>query len=395
MGNRFTVRTSAEFDGEIDLATLRKRTSEKWLHYPEEILPLFVAETDFPTPPAIARALRDAIEHGDLGYAQPREALGEAYSEFSRAHYNHEPDPDAVLAVPEVMVGAAEILRAITGPSDSIVINPPVYPPFFSTIAEVKRPIVEVPLLRSDLGEYSMNFVAVEKAFAAGARVFLYCNPHNPVGRVAPREEVTRIAELAARYDVVVIADEIHAPLVLPGATHTPFESVVDQTGVHAITLTSASKGWNIAGLKCAIAVTSSDWGRSVFKRLPKVITERSGILGLIATIAAFAGDVPFLERVKKHLDVQRDTLRSLLDDYGLEKIRYTPPSASFLAWLDCRDLNLGPNPSAAFLNRGKVALVPGLAFGAQGAGFVRLNFATSTEILEEAVRRMSSTLSS
>lgn len=387
------IKRCAEFDGEIDLATLRRRTSEKWLHYPADVLPLFVAETDFPTPPAIARALREAIELGDLGYAHPRNALGQAYSTFSREYYGHEPDPNGILAVPEVMVGAAEILRAITGPNDSIVINPPVYPPFFSTIAEVKRPIVEVPLLRSDRGEYSMNLIAIEKAFEAGARVFLYCNPHNPVGRVASREEVMRVAELAARYDVAVLADEIHAPLVLSGAVHTPFESAVAETGVKAITLTSASKGWNIAGLKCALAVTSSDWGRSVFKRLPSVITERAGILGIIATIAAFAQDVPFLERVKKHLDAQRHTLRALLDDCGLQKIGYTPPPASFLAWLDCRELNLGPNPSGAFLKRGKVAFVPGLAFGAQGAGFVRLNFATSTEILEEAVRRMSSVL--
>ena len=384
------VHTSAEFDGEIDLATLRKRTSEKWLHYADDVLPLFVAETDFPTPPAIGRALRDAIENGDLGYAHPRKALGEAYASFSRTYYGHEPDPKSVLAVPEVMVGAAEILRAITGPSDSIVINPPVYPPFFSTINEVKRPIVELPLLQSDRGEYSMNFVALEKAFAAGARVLLYCNPHNPVGRVASREEVMRVAELAARYDVAVLADEIHAPLVLPGASHFPFEAAIAETGARAITLASASKGWNIAGLKCALAITSSDWGRSVFKKLPNVITERAGILGIIATIGAFRDDVPFLEREKRHLDTQRSTLRTLLDEYGLEKIRYTPPQASFLAWLDCRELGLGPSPSAAFLKRGKVALYPGLAFGAQGAGYVRLNFATSTEILEEAVRRMS-----
>jgi cystathionine beta-lyase len=379
--------TTAPLDDEITLERLRRRTSQKWKRYSADVLPLFVAESDFPTPPAVAKALHEAIDIGDLGYAGPSGA-GEAFASFAADRFGYAPDPRDVITVPEVMVGVAEILRVIGETGDRIVINPPVYPPFFMTIDEVRREIVEVPLLEN-AGSYALDFDAIEDAFKAGARAYLFCNPHNPVGRAYSRDDVVRVAALAERHGVAVIADEIHAPLVLPGATHTPFESVVRETGVHAVTLTSASKGWNIAGLKCALAMTSSDWGRGILKKLPKELPERVGHLGVIATRAAFTDDVPFLNRAIAHLDVQRANVQTLLVKYGLEGIHYTPPQAGYLAWLDCRGLQLPEEPAAAFLKRGRVALYPGRYFGAQGSGYVRLNFATSSAILEEAVRRM------
>jgi cystathionine beta-lyase len=379
---------TAPLDDEITLERLRRRTSQKWKRYAADVLPLFVAESDFPAPPAVARVLHEAVENGDLGYAEPSR-LGEAFASFAARRFGYAPDPCDIIAVPEVMVGVAEILRVITEPRDRVVINPPVYPPFFMTIDEVRREIVEVPLRNTTTG-YALDFDALEDAFKAGVRVYLFCNPHNPVGRAYSRDDVLRIAILAERYGVVVLADEIHAPLILPGATHTPFESVVRETGVRAITLSSASKGWNIAGLKCALAMTSSDWGRSVFKKLPVELPERVGHLGVLATQTAFTEDVPFLDRVTAHLDVQRANVQTLLMEYGLEKIRYTPPQAGYLAWLDCRDLQFSEEPAAVFLKRGRVALYRGGHFGAQGEGYVRLNFATSSAILEEAIERMS-----
>jgi cystathionine beta-lyase len=380
--------TAAPFDDEIALERLRGRSSQKWKRYAADILPLFVAESDFPTPPAVAQALRNAIDLGDLGYAEPG-AIGQAFAGFSSARFGYAPDPDDVIAVPEVMIGVAEILRVATQPGDRVIINPPVYPPFFMTIDEVRREIVEAPL-RLSVSGYELDFDALEDAFKTGARVFLFCNPHNPVGRAYTREEVLRVAQLAEKYGAIVLADEIHAPLILSGATHTPFESVAAETGVRAITLTSASKGWNIAGLKCALVMTSSEWGRAVFKALPKELPERVGHLGAIATYAAFSRDVSYLDRVVAHLDVQRANVQRLLDTYGLSGIRYTPPQAGYLAWLDCRALQLDDEPATVFFKRGKVALYPGRNFGRQGAGFVRLNFATSSAILEEAIQRMS-----
>lgn len=383
--------TAAALDAEIELEQLRRRTSQKWRRYGDDILPLFVAESDFPTPPNIAKALHEAVGNGDLGYAEPS-GVGEAFAGFSEQRYGYAPDPNDVIAVPEVMVGVAEIFRVITQPGDRIVINPPVYPPFFMTIDEVRREIVEVPL-RKDAGTYELDFEALESAFKNGARVYLFCNPHNPVGRVWSRDDVVRVATLADKYGVAVISDEIHAPLTLPAASHTPFESIANETGVRAITMTSASKGWNIAGLKCALAMTSSQWGREVFKALPKELPERVGHLGVIATQAAFAQDVPFLDRVIAHLDAQRDNLRSLLDAHGLSKIRYAAPQAGYLAWLDCTHLELEGEPATIFFKRGKIALYPGRNFGEQGAGHVRFNFATSSGMLEQAVKRMSDAL--
>jgi len=383
--------TVAPFDDEIGLNQLRLRTSEKWRRYPEDVLPLFVAESDFPTPPNVAKALHDAIDNGDLGYAAPHR-LGESFALFAKQRFGHALDPHDVIATPEVMVGVAEVFDAITEPGDRVVINPPVYPPFFTTIRETHRRIEEAPL-RQTGDTYELDFDALEQAFRNGARVYLFCNPHNPVGRVWSRDDVLQIATLAEKYGVVVIADEIHAPLALPGAIHTPFESVVTETGVRAFTMTSASKGWNIAGLKCGLAMTSSEWGRDVFAKLSEERTDHIGHLGVIATREAFANDVPFLDRVVAHLDVQRANLQSLLEKYGLEQVRYTAPQAGYLAWLDCRALQLDVEPATVFLKQGKVALYPGRKFGTQGAAHVRLNFATSSTILEEAVKRMSDAL--
>jgi cystathionine beta-lyase len=377
----------ATFDSEIDLLQLRTRTSEKWAKYPEQILPLFVAETDFPLAAEIADALHRAIDRGDTGYAVPS-GLGKAYSDFSVKRYGYRVNPEYVFAVPEVMVGVAEVLRVLAKPGDRVVINPPVYPPFFATLDEVALPIEEVPL-KQEGDSYELDFDGLERALADGVRFVLLCNPHNPVGRVYSRDDVFAIARLAKQYDAIVFADEIHAPLVLPGAEHTPFDIAASEIGVRAISFTSASKGWNIAGLKCALAIASSEWGVETLKKLPEEMPERVGHFGVIATIAAFRDAVPYLDHVVRHLDEQRIALRLLLDEYGFERIRYAPPQASFLAWLDCNELGLGANPALQFFKGGDVALYPGLKFGSQGAGFVRFNFGTSTEIIREALTRM------
>jgi cystathionine beta-lyase len=371
----------------LELDDLRKRTSQKWSRYGSDVLPAFVAESDYPASPNVARALREAIDNGDLGYAEPKLALGNAYSRFAQKRYGIETDPGDVTAFPEVMVAAAEVLRRISQPGDEVVVNPPVYPPFFATIAEVRRTIVSVPLIGD--GVAKIDFTALDRAFADGARVYLLCNPHNPVGRAFNGEELARVADLAEEYDVAVLADEIHGPLVLQGRTHTPFESVVKGRNVRSITFTSASKGWNIAGLKCALAISSSSWGRSILASLKDLMEERTGHLGVIATVAAFESDGTYLDDVVAHLSAQRHVLKDLLDANGLESVGYTPPEAGFLAWLDCRHLGLGTDPAKVFLDNGRVALARGLDFGAEGSGYARLNFATSAETLSEIVRRM------
>jgi cystathionine beta-lyase len=272
-----------------------------------------------------------------------------------------------------------------------VVINPPVYDSFFPWVAEVGCELVEVPLGRSGDG-WALDLDAMESAFQDGARAHLLCSPHNPTGTVHHRQDLERLAALAARYGVTVLADEIHAPLVLPGRTHHPFLSVSPEAAAHGLVFTSASKAWNLAGLKCAAVVTADPATRRLIQRLPEELPWRVGQLGVLAGIAAFQDGEPWLEEVLGVLDHHRHYLAELLAA-RIPAIRYRPPDASYLAWLDCTALGLGDDPSAAFLARGRVALSPGPSFGRPGVGHARLNMGTSRQILAAAVDRMASAI--
>jgi cystathionine beta-lyase len=372
---------------DLSLAKLRGRLSAKWTTYPADVLPAWVAEMDFPLAEPIKQRLRRAIDADDCGYAQPR-LLHQPFVAFAKSRYSWTVDPSRIRVGPEVMVVVGEILRVVTKAGDGVVINPPVYPPFFATIEEVGRTVVEVPLAHVPGGGWDLDLDALEKAFAAGAKAYLLCNPHNPTGRVLEKAQLEEIATLAKRYGVIVIADEIHAPMVLPGAVHVPFVSVSEPLGANAITVTSASKAWNVAGLKCAVMVAGSSAMQSALKKLPKEFEERTGHLGVISSMAAFEEGAPYLDGLLAHLDRNRVLLAELLGMY-LPAARYIPPQAGYLAWLDCSALGLGDDPAKVFLKKGKVALMRGLDFGRQGACFARVNMGTSGAILSEVVGRM------
>jgi cystathionine beta-lyase len=371
---------------DCSLAELRLRRSEKWTTYPDDVLPAFVAEMDFRLAEPIRRTLAEAIARSDTGYASPK-GLGEAFAGFARTWFDWSVDPRRVVLVPDVMVGAAEVLRLTTEPDSAVVINTPAYPPFFPTIAEYGRRVADVPLLRTARG-WELDFDALEQAFRSGAGAYLLCNPHNPTGRVFRRDELERIAALAGRYGVVVVADENHAPLTLAGAVHTPFVSLGEGAASNAVTVTSAAKAWNLAGLKCAVVVAGSEAMRARLATLPVEVQVRAGHLGVLAAIAAFREGGPWLEGLLAHLDRNRKLLTQLLAAQ-LPAVGYVQPEASYLAWLDCTKLGLGANPAAHFLKHGRVALTRGLDFGPNGAGFVRLNMGTSSALLTEAVARM------
>ena len=376
---------------DITLAKLRGRSSAKWTTYPADVLPAWVAEMDFPLAEPIKQRLRRAIDADDCGYAHPV-ALAEAFAGFAKSRFKWTVDPSRVRSAPEVMIAIAELLRIVTKPGEGVVINPPVYPPFAMVIEEVGRTIVEVPLAHVPGGGWDLDLVALEKAFADGAKAYLLCNPHNPVGRVFEKSQLESIAKLAKQYGVVVLSDEIHAPLVLPGAVHVPFVKASEKIGADAITITSASKAFNIAGLKCAVFVAGSPAMQSAMKKLPKELPERVGLHGMLANIVAFQEGAPYLDALLEQLDRNRTLMAELIGVY-LPAVRYLPPEAGYLAWLDCRALGLGDDPSAAFLERGRVALSPGPSFGTEGNGFARLNFATSGALLTEAVLRMARSL--
>jgi cysteine-S-conjugate beta-lyase len=372
--------------GGCSLPELRRRTSLKWRTYPEDVLPAFVAEMDFDLAEPIRHAVGSAMAIGDAGYAH-KGMLGEAFAAFAANRLRWSPDPARVFAIPDVMTGIVEMIMALTPPGSGIVINPPVYAPFFFRIGFAGRRIVEAPLAICDDGRYDLDLDALDRALTGeNVSAYLLCNPHNPVGRVWSGEQLTAIADLCCQHGKLLLVDEIHAPLVLPAAKHLPFLALDHETTERTILFTSASKGWNIPGLKCGIAVAGSD-------EIAGLLAERweallAGHLGVLASVAAFADSLPWLDVMLAQLDENRRYLSRLLGEH-LPGVTYVPPQASFLAWLECRSLGLGDDPAAAFLDRGQVALSHGPDFGTQGNGFARLNMGTSPALMHEAVRRM------
>jgi cystathionine beta-lyase len=380
--------TPSAFDfDKLSLAELQTRRSAKWRRYPPDVLPAWVAEMDFPLAPAVRIALEAAVARDDTGYADAA-GLPEAFARFAAARWGWEVDPGRTLVVGDIMTGVGELLAATTRQGDRVVVNPPVYPPFFAAVREAGRQLVEVPL--TPQGRLDLD--ALEAAFAAGVEAYVLCNPHNPTGTVFSREELEVVAALAARHQVLVISDEVHAPMTMPGAVHTPFLSLGGAAAEQGFALVSASKAWNVAGLKCALAVTASRRMTEELRRVPEHVRFHVGHFGVLAAAAAFEDGVAWLDALVSHLDLQRRRLGELLAR-EVPEVRYEPPQAGYLAWLDCRGLDLGDDPSAVFLDRGRVALSPGPTFGTQGTGFARLNIGTSGGLLEEAVRRIASSV--
>lgn len=369
---------------------LRRRRSAKWARFPEDVLPAWVAEMDFPMAGPIRAALHAAIDGDDVGYAYAGD-LGEVFGRFAAARWGWSVSPGDVLLVPDVVTGLEKLLEVVTRPGDGVVIEPPVYAPFAGTTKAMGRVVVETPMLPPSPGvrdRWSLDLEAVERAYAGGAKAHVLCSPHNPTGVVHRREELARVAELAARHGVVVLSDEIHAPLTLPGAAHVPFPCVSEDARRVGIVLTSASKTWNLAGLKAAQLVASSDETRAVLAKLPEETPYHAGHLGVIAAKVAFTEGEPWRAEALAALARNRTLLGELLAAH-LPAVTWVPMEASYLAWLDCRDLGLGHDPARVFLAEGRVALSPGPSFGTGGTGYVRLNVATTATLLEEAVRRM------
>lgn len=339
---------------------------------------------DTPLAPPVRSALQAAVERGDTGYAHA-DGLPETYASFAADRFGWSPDPARMVLVPDVMQGIVNVLRAVSEPGAAVVVNTPAYPPFFSFLHNAGWRVVESPLARSGDG-YALDLDRLADDLAApGVVAYLLCNPHNPTGLVLSAAELAGIAELAASRGRYVLADEVHAPLTYPGVVHVPYLSVPG-TGP-AFAFVSASKAWNLAGLKAALVVTGPE-GADDLARLPIEVSFGAGLFGVIAAEAAFRHGLPWLESLLAGLDRNRRLLGELLAS-ELPDVGYQPPQATYLAWLDCTRLGLGDDPAEAFERDGRVAVNPGPQFGAPGRGHVRVNLATRPDLLAEGVRRM------
>jgi len=387
---------------ELSLDQLRQRTSMKWRSHPADVLPLWVAEMDVPLAPPVHAALTEALALGDTGYPVGT-TYAEAFAGFASERWGW--DGAAVersAIVPDVMLGIVEVLHLVTAPGDTVVVNCPVYPPFYAFLESIGRRVREAPLTRDG----RLDLAALEAAFAEpvdGSRptAYLLCSPHNPTGTVHARAELTAVAALARQHGVRVVADEIHAPLVLPGAQFVPYLSVPGAED--GFSLVSASKGWNLAGFKAALLVAGPEAADDL-ARLPEVVSHGVSHVAIIAHAAALRSGGAWLDALVIGLHDNRRLLGELLAEH-LPEVSWTPPEATYLAWLGCGGLALDgvsdegagarglatstAGPAGVFLERARVALSAGAAFGSGGAGHVRLNFATSQEVLTQAVRRM------
>lgn len=381
-----------DFD-RLDLATLRRRRGEKWQLYGPEVLPAWVAEMDFPLAAPVQRVLAEAFEIGDVGYpldVQP-DALPAAFAERMQARFGWNADPRGVEVLTDVVQGIYVAIDQFSEPGEGVVVQTPVYPPFLAAVRELRRHLVENALV-AGATRHEIDFDQLRGALDSNTRVFLLCNPQNPTGRVFERTELEQLAELAIAHDLVVVADEIHGDLVYGGRRHIPFASLAPEVEARTITLTSATKAFNIPGLRCAVAHFGSDALKRRFNRVPRHIRGGIGSLGQAATLAAWREGQPWLDAVLAYLDGNRSHVARFVAE-RLPGVRHFEPEATFLAWLDCRGLELAPTPQAFFLQHARVALSDGGAFGAPGRGFARLNFATSRPLLDEIATRLEKSL--
>jgi len=375
-----------DFDRLIDR---RGTHSDKWQKYGPDVLPLWIADMDFQSPEPVIRALRERVEHGVFGYlAFEQPEFHELFADRLLKRYNWRVSPDAVVLIPGVIPGFNVAGRVLAVPGDGLILQTPVYPPILRAASSIGLTREEAPLARRPDGSYAPDLDAFAAAIRERTRFFLLCNPHNPVGRVFSRDELTRLAEVCLRRDLAIVADEIHCELTLDGQRHTPIASLAPEISERTITLMAPSKTFNLAGLKCSVAIIPNAALREKFVAGRVDLVQTVNVLGYAAAFAAYRDGQPWLDELLRYLEANRDFVVEYVRA-RLPGVAVAPPEATYLAWLDCRNAGpAAPDPFTFFLEKARVALSDGALFGA--GGFVRLNFGCPRSILTEALDRMS-----
>ncbi len=371
-----------------DLAELQKLHSSKWLRYPGDVLPMHVAEMDFEVDPGVRAMLTEMVANSDLGYLGPIPEAAEAFVGFAQRHWGWTPDAAQVRMTTDVGVGVVEVIRALSKTGDKVIVTSPVYHSFYMWLDELKLTIVDVPLLPED-NEWILDLAGIEAQFAAGARFILLSSPHNPVGRIHTLAELTAIAELSNKYNAYVVVDEIWAPLVFGEQKFVPYLSI-PAAQRRGIVVTSSSKAFSLAGLKAAIIVTQNQEMFEELNAMPEANHWRASLLGGFAMAKCFNDGDKWLAETMAKLDHNRKLVKELLAKY-LPAAKYVIPESTYLAWIDVSCLGLGDSASDLLIENNKVAFNPGTEFGDQFGAYIRLNFATSPEIIEEGIKRLAS----
>lgn len=375
---------------ELSEDALRARRGSKWHFHPEDVLPAWVADMDFAVAEPVQAALERLVTQQDYGYPlrAGSDTIVAAFVDRMRERFGWHVDPDLVQPVTELVQCMYATAIALSDPGEGIMIQTPIYPPFLMSIERTGRRLVE-HVLKDDGTRFVIDVDTLRQSADGETRVLMVCNPHNPTGRVFSREELTALGNLAVERDLVILCDEIHADLSYPGSTHIPMATLSPEIAARTITITSATKGFNIAGLRAAVMHFGSAELRARFRqRVPDGLMGQIGITGTDATVAAWRHGQPWLESVLVRLKSNRDYVAQFVRE-ELPGIHHYSPESTYLAWLDCRALDLPESPFNFFLNHAKVGLNDGATFGSPGRTCVRLNFATSEEILSQVLTRM------
>lgn len=371
----------------------RSTDSIKWNWCEEDELPMWVADMDFRCPDPVIAALQTRVAHGIFGYGSAPSELREVIVARLSALYDWQVAPEAVVFLPGVVVGFNLTAQALTRPGDALLIQTPVYPPFFSTAADAGLRQDSVELTQRPDCSYEIDFDRFESAFSPRTGMFLLCNPHNPVGRVFRQDELERIALACMRHRVPICSDEIHCDLVFEGNVHRPIASLDPEIAAQSVTLMAPSKTYNIPGLGCSFAVIPDAALRARVKAGQRGIVGHVNVLGYTAALAAYRDSDPWLKAVLAYLEANRDYVVRFVREH-LPGIRVGTPEGTYLAWLDCRQAGIPGNPYEFFRARARVMLNDGETFGPGGEGFVRLNFGAPRELLAEGLERMRVALS-
>jgi cystathionine beta-lyase len=374
-----------DFDLPIDR---RVSDSDKWHYYGEDVLPLWVADMDFRSPEPVIRALRERVEHGVFGYPTEPSELRPIIVERLQRLYGWQVDPRALMFLPGVVAGFNQATHAVTTPGDGVLAQTPVYSPILRAPGNASCTLDEMELTRQLDSSYAIDFDAFEAAITGRTRIFILCNPHNPVGRVFQRDELERMAEICVRHDLVICSDEIHCDLLFSGQRHLPIASLAPEIEARTITLMAPTKTYNVAGIHASVAIIPDPELRKQFRAAQAGLVPRMGTMGYTAMIAAYRDGQPWLDAVLRYLEASRDFLVEYVN-HRLPGITTYRPEGTYLAWLDCRQAGIPGNPHKFFLEQAQVAMNDGATYGRGGEGFVRLNFACPRSTLSQALEQM------
>jgi cysteine-S-conjugate beta-lyase len=376
------------FDQIVD----RRHTgAAKWDFF-GDALPLWVADMDFRAPEPILEALRQRVEHGVFGYTMPPAELNEAIRAWLLKRHGWQVSEEAIIYTPGVMRGVNMVGRAIGQPGDGILVQPPVYYPFFHVPENSQRELQLAEIPQAADGTYEIDFDRFEQAITERTKLFILCNPHNPIGRVFTVDELLRLGDICLQHNITICSDEIHSDLIFNGHKHVPIASLSPELAACTVTTLAPSKTFNIPGLSCSMMVIEDKTLREQVVAAGAGLVHGANLMGYIAALAAYQHCEPWLEELLAYLEANRDYTADFVNK-RLPGVSMTKPEATYLAWLDCRQANIDGNPHEFFLQQAKVALNDGASFGRGGEGFVRLNFACPRATLTDALERMEKAL--